>query len=229
MSHSSNSLVDALNSRFNSLVHSCNVERSEVTLEVGSENIFEVCQALRDEPVFHFEQLLDLCVVDYSQFGLGEWQGDTSGASGFSRGLDTVTSGRLNFGDVAATVLMDKPRFAVVIHLISYANNARLRVRYYAPDSDMPIVPSLTSLWSSADWNEREAFDLFGVLFEGHEDLRRILTDYGFVGHPFRKDFPQIGHVEMRYDPEQQRVIYQPVTIQPRVLVPKVIRGAKNA
>ncbi len=220
-------MAESLESRFNNKISACTVELNEVTLEVDPNDIVEVCVVLREE--FKFEQLVDLCGVDYSQFGLDEWEGDTSGATGFSRGCEPTTSGRLNFGATVEFSDSDKPRFAVVIHLQSYSRNQRLRVRYYAKDSDFPVVPSLSHVWSSANWNEREAFDLYGILFDGHEDLRRILTDYGFVGHPFRKDFPLIGNVEMRYDPEQQRVIYQPVTIQPRVLVPRVVRGQKNA
>ncbi|CAG0878751.1 unnamed protein product [Cyprideis torosa] len=224
MSKQSNSLADAITTRFGALVDSCTVTFSEVTIEVSPTNLIEVCTALRDEPEFCFEQLVDLCGVDYLQYGMAEWEDDTSGASGFSRGLEPVTAGRLNFGDACPAPQSDRARFAVVSHLISYKNNQRIRIRCYAEDESVPVVPSLTELWSSADWNEREAFDLFGILFDGHQDLRRLLTDYGFVGHPFRKDFPLVGNVEMRYDPELQRVIYEPVTIEPRVLVPRVIR-----
>lgn len=148
-------------------------------------------QSLRDHASLRFEQLLDLCGVDYESYGDGAWHG---------------------------------ARFAVVSHLMSVTHNWRLRVRTFAPDDDLPVAPSVSDLWNSANWYEREAFDLFGILFEGHDDLRRILTDYGFIGHPFRKDFPVSGYVEMRYDPEQKRVIYQPVTIEPRENVPRVIR-----
>ena len=226
MNTQSSLLVDALRNRFGTLIESCSEAVSEVTAEVAPSALVEVCTALRDEPDFSFEQMTDLCGVDYLQYGLAEWAEDTSGATGFSRGLSPVTAGRLNFGDVAeATSDRDKPRFAVVLHLMSYKNNQRLRIRCFAEDPEVPIIPSVTGVWSSANWNEREAFDLFGILFEGHPDLRRILTDYGFVGHPFRKDFPLIGNVEMRYDPEQQRVVYEPVSIEPRVLVPRVIRS----
>ncbi|MFA5531111.1 MAG: NADH-quinone oxidoreductase subunit C, partial [Thiohalomonadaceae bacterium] len=149
-----------------------------------------VCQALRDEDAFQFEQLIDLCGVDYLEYGEGTWQG---------------------------------PRFGVVYHLLSVSHNQRLRIRTFA-EGEMPVVDSVVSIWNGANWFEREAFDLYGIVFEGHPDLRRILTDYGFIGHPFRKDFPLSGHVEMRYDPEKQRVIYEPVTIEPRTLVPRVIR-----
>ncbi len=224
MSKQSNSLADAINTRFGALVDSCTVALSEVTLEVSPSNLTEVCTALRDEPEFSFEQLIDLCGVDYLQYGMAEWADDTSGANGFSRALEPVSAGRLNFGDACAAATSDRPRFAAVYHLLSYKNNWRVRIRCYAEDENVPVVPSVTGLWSAADWNEREAFDLFGILFDGHQDLRRLLTDYGFVGHPFRKDFPLVGNVEMRYDPELQRVVYEPVSIEPRVLVPRVIR-----
>jgi NADH-quinone oxidoreductase subunit C len=148
-------------------------------------------QVLRHHPSTRFEQMIDLCGVDYQSYGDGRWEG---------------------------------ARFGVVVHLMSIMHNWRLRVRTFAPDDDMPLVASLTPVWPAANWYEREAFDLFGILFEGHDDLRRILTDYGFIGHPFRKDFPVSGYVEMRYDPEQKRVIYQPVTIEPRENVPRIIR-----
>ena len=173
------------------------VERlNELTIEVPADGTLEACRRLRDAPELGFEQLIDLCGVDYSSYG-------------------------------------DRPRqdrrFAVVLHLLSVANNWRLRLRTWCPEDEFPLVASLTEVWPSAGWFEREAFDLFGIVFEGHPDLRRILTDYGFVGHPFRKDFPLSGHVEMRYDPEQGRVIYQPVTIEPREIVPRVVREEKYA
>jgi NADH-quinone oxidoreductase subunit C len=167
------------------------VARSEVTIVVPAAEHLEVARTLRDHANLRFEQLIDLCGVDYLEYGGGGRQGR---------------------------------RFAVVLHLLSVTHNWRLRVRTFCPDDELPVVASVTSVWPSAGWFEREAFDLFGIVFEGHEDLRRILTDYGFVGHPFRKDFPISGHVEMRYDPEQRRVIYQPVSIEPREIVPRVIR-----
>jgi NADH-quinone oxidoreductase subunit C len=163
----------------------------EVTVVVKAADYLAAMLTLRDEPSLRFEQLLDLCGVDYSTYGEGTWDG---------------------------------ARFAVVSHLLSIEHNWRVRVRVFAPDDEMPLVDSVTAVWRSANWYEREAFDLFGILFEGHGDLRRILTDYGFIGHPFRKDFPISGYVEMRYDPEQKRVIYQPVTIEPRENIPRVIR-----
>ena len=163
----------------------------ELTLVVRAENYLEVAKTLRDDNSLKFDQLIDLCGVDYSDYENATWEG---------------------------------PRFAVVSHLLSVANNWRLRLRVFAPEDGFPLVHSVTSIWSSANWFEREAFDLYGILFDGHDDLRRILTDYGFIGHPFRKDFPVSGNVEMRYDPEQKRVIYQPVTIDPREVTPRVIR-----
>lgn len=227
MSTVSTRLAENLESRFGDQLKNCSKANNEVTIEIEAADVVEVCTALRDE--LKFEQLSDLCGVDYSQYGLDEWQGDTTGGTGFSRGVEASAAGRMSFGDAAVVNESGEARFAVVLHLISYKKNQRLRVRYFAENAEFPVVPSVSGIWQSAGWNEREAFDLFGIMFDGHEDLRRILTDYGFVGHPFRKDFPLIGNVEMRYDPEQQRVIYQPVTIQPRVLVPRVVRGEKNA
>jgi NADH-quinone oxidoreductase subunit C len=167
------------------------VALGELTLVVRSEDYQEVTTTLRDDPTLNFEQLMDLCGVDYSEYGNATWEG---------------------------------PRFAVVSHLLSVKHNWRLRLKVFAPEDSYPLVTSVTPIWNSANWFEREAFDLFGILFDGHEDLRRILTDYGFIGHPFRKDFPVSGNVEMRYDPEQKRVIYQPVTIETREVTPRVIR-----
>ncbi|SFU86899.1 NADH-quinone oxidoreductase subunit C [Pseudoduganella namucuonensis] len=167
------------------------VALGEITLVVKAGDYYAVMQALRDDPALGFDQLIDLCGVDYSTYGEGTWDG---------------------------------LRFAVTSHLLSVKHNWRVRVRVFCPDDEMPIVQSVVPLWRTANWYEREAFDLLGILFDGHNDLRRILTDYGFMGHPFRKDFPVSGYVEMRYDPEQLRVVYQPVTIDPRENVPRVIR-----
>ena len=172
-------------------LQSLTVALGEVTLVVKAASYLSAMRVLRDHPDLRFEELIDLCGVDYSAYGDGIWEGS---------------------------------RFAVVSHLLSIEHNWRLRVRVFAPDDDMPLVSSVTEVWSAANWYEREAFDLFGILFDGHNDLRRILTDYGFIGHPFRKDFPVTGYVEMRYDSEQKRVIYQPVTIEPRENVARVIR-----
>jgi NADH-quinone oxidoreductase subunit C len=166
-------------------------EVGEITVTVDAAHYREACTALRDHAATRFEQLIDLCGIDYSDYKGGGWEGR---------------------------------RFAVVVHLLSLHHNWRLRLRCFCPDDDFPLMPSITPVWPAANWFEREAFDLFGIVFEGHVDLRRILTDYGFIGHPFRKDFPISGHVEMRYDPQQQRVVYQPVTIEPREITPRIIR-----
>ncbi|MFA7095512.1 MAG: NADH-quinone oxidoreductase subunit C [Gammaproteobacteria bacterium] len=230
MADSIQTLAARLGERFGDALMACRVAIGEVTIEVASERLLEVCNALHDEPHFAFDELMDLCGVDYSAYGEVEWRTAEASCTGFSRGTEARTAGRLKRGMAVREQWggREGPRFAVVYHLLSVANNQRLRVRTYAADDEFPVVPSVTDIWNSANWYEREAFDLFGIIFEGHPDLRRILTDYGFVGHPFRKDFPLIGHVEMRYDPEKQRVVYEPVSIEPRVLVPRVIRAAKD-
>jgi len=185
------SLVENLKSALGDRIADLKVALGEVTIVVRAADYHAACVVLRDDPRLGFEQCIDLCGLDYMNFGDGAWEG---------------------------------PRFAAVLHLLSVTNNWRLRVRCFCPDDELPIIASVVDVWPTANWFEREAFDLFGIVFEGHPDLRRILTDYGFVGHPFRKDFPISGHVEMRYDPEQRRVIYQPVSIEPREVVPRVIR-----
>lgn len=225
MANSRQQLADSLRSHFGDRLVSVNLEFKEITAVVTVDNYIEVATELRDIAEFGFQQLVDLSGVDYSQFGQAEWQTNDASRAGFSRGVDAAaTTGRLQFGDELESVSEQGRRFAASSHLLSYSNNLRLRLKVYAPDDSFPVVPTITEVWNSANWYEREAFDLFGILFSGHPDLRRILTDYGFVGHPFRKDFPLVGHVEMRYDPEKERVVYEPVTIEPRVLVPKVIR-----
>ncbi len=227
MSGRAQRLSAQLQAAFGDLLKCCTVSENgamaEVTIEVAPKDLLSLCKSLRDDAQFAFEQLIDVCGVDYLEYGNSEWSTEAS-STGFSRGVEPAVNARLRFGDAPRRVNTDRPRFAAVYHLLSIANNQRLRVRAYCENDDMPVMPSVIDIWNSANWYEREAFDLFGILFEGHPDLRRILTDYGFVGHPFRKDFPLIGHVEMRYDPEQKRVIYQPVSIEPRVLVPRVIR-----
>ncbi|MEN3364139.1 MAG: NADH-quinone oxidoreductase subunit [Burkholderiales bacterium] len=187
-------LEAALRNALGDHVQSLTVALDEVTVVVKAADYLSAMRVLRDHADLRFEELIDLCGVDYSTYSDGAWEG---------------------------------PRFAVVCHLLSMAHNWRLRVRVFAPDDEMPVLASLIDIWSAANWYEREAFDFFGILFDGHNDLRRILTDYGFIGHPFRKDFPVSGYVEMRYDPEQKRVIYQPVTIEPREITPRVIREEK--
>ena len=197
---------------------------AEVTIEVSSNDALSVFQQLRDNESLKFEQLIDLCGVDYSEYGSVEWATEATSSTGFSRGVEPAVGARLRFAEAPNYVNTDRPRFAAVYHLMSVTHNQRLRVRIYCASEAVPVVPSVIEIWPVANWFEREAFDLYGIMFEGHPDLRRILTDYGFVGHPFRKDFPLIGHVEMKYDEVQKRVVYQPVSIEPRVLVPRVIR-----
>ena len=194
----------------------------ELSFEVAAADLIDVATALRDEAAFGFDMLIDLCAVDYSEYASEEWKTRRATSTGFSRGVNRAAAGDGAGHQNSATV--EEPRFAVVYHLLSVTNNQRLRLRVFAGAGEPPIVPSLIDLWPSANWYEREAFDLFGILFDGHPDLRRLLTDYGFVGHPFRKDFPLIGNVEVRYDEEKRRVVYQPVSIEPRTLVPRVIR-----
>jgi len=226
MSNSKQQLAEALRAALGEKIESVEVAFDEVTVEVSPGQLLEVASALRDESQFQFQQLVDLCGVDYSQFGHEEWLTDDASRGGFSRGVDEAgSSGRLQFGDELDSLAVQGRRFAAVYHLLSYTHNQRLRLRVFAADDDFPVIPSIIGIWQSADWYEREAFDLFGILFSDHPDLRRILTDYGFVGHPFRKDFPLVGHVEMRYDPERERVVYEPVSIEPRVLVPRVKRS----
>ena len=210
-------LAEGLHARFQGQIRSVRQDCGELTVELEAAQLLDTCRALRDEPEFQFECLMDLCGVDYSAFGEAEWKTDLATDTGFSRGVD-----QRQFTDEPSPAA--EPRFAVVYHLLSVSLNHRLRLRVFAADNDFPAVDSVTSIWNSANWFEREAFDLYGILFAGHPDLRRLLTDYGFIGHPFRKDFPLSGQVEVRYDPEKQRVIYQPVSIEPRVLVPRVIR-----
>ena len=195
-----------------------------VTMEVAADELLDVARRLKDEPTLAYRQMSDLCGVDYATYGDDEWSTDTEDTASFSRAVDASSVGRLTFDTSLALPRKDRPRFVVVYHLLSIEHNARLRLRCAAPDDELPVVPSVTGIWNNADWYEREAFDLFGILFDGHADLRRLLTDYGFTGHPFRKDFPLIGNVEMRYDPVKGRVVYEPVSIEPRVLVPRVIR-----
>jgi NADH-quinone oxidoreductase subunit C len=225
MSDSQQQLADLLRDHFGDRLVSVIDEFSEVTAVVSTENLVEIATELRDGEAFQFEQLVDVSGVDYSQFGQAEWQTNDASRSGFSRGVDaSTTTGRLQFGDELESAVEQGKRFAAAYHLLSYRHNRRLRLKAYAADDSFPVLPTVTGVWTVADWYEREVFDLFGILFSDHPDLRRILTDYGFVGHPFRKDFPLVGNVEMRYDPVKERVVYEPVTIEARVLVPRVIR-----
>lgn len=224
MTDSQAALADLLSEVFKEHVTAVLEAYDEITLEIPPAELLSVAEKLRDDERFAFEQLMDVCGVDYSQYGATEWTTGSATSTGFSRGVEPESAGRLKFGDELDDTDSMRPRFAAVYHLLSLQNNQRVRLRVYADNAEMPIVPSVVSVWASANWFEREAFDLYGILFDGHPDLRRILTDYGFVGHPFRKDFPLVGNVEMRYDEETERVVYEPVQIDPRVLVPRVIR-----
>jgi len=225
---SSRRLAEQLQERFGDTLLANIDAVGEVTIEVAGADLLEVATVLRDEPAFSFEILVDVCGIDYVNHGKDEWATGETSSSGFSRGVVAATAGRMKA--VTEDLVVEKPRaarrFAAVYHLLSIANNRRLRIRVFAPDDGLPVVPSVIPVWNSANWYEREAFDLYGILFDGHPDLRRLLTDYGFIGHPFRKDFPLSGNVEVIYDAEKRRVVYQPVSIEPRVLVPKVIRAA---
>jgi len=220
MSNSDQTLYERLSVRFKNNAN-CICEYGETTIEVSAKDLHSLCLALRDEPDFLFEQLIDLCGVDYLSFGDIEWVTEDATGKGFSRGVNRNFDGTITH--VGEDEQSNQKRFAVVYHLLSIKHNIRVRVKTYLP-AHSPIVDSVTDIWSSANWYEREAFDLYGILFDSHSDLRRILTDYGFIGHPFRKDFPLLGNVEMRYDTEKQRVIYEPVSVQSRTLVPKVKR-----
>lgn len=209
-----NALCTLFNERFNTWISSAHVALGELTVEVKSAHLLELCRELHDSPDFAFNLLVDVCGVDYLHYGFDDWQTQSATFTGFSRGVTAMHS-----------VEPKKPnRFAVVYHLLSLDLNHRVRLRVNIPNGSDLLVDSVMSIWPAANWYEREAFDLFGIMFRGHPDLRRILTDYGFAGHPFRKDFPLIGKVEVRYDAKLKRVIYDPVSIEPRILEPKVIR-----
>jgi NADH-quinone oxidoreductase subunit C len=219
----SNSLSDQLVDCFDERITVSEQGPGMVTIEVPVDEWLEVAQTLRDDPRFGFAQLTDLCGVDYLGFGQVEWETTEATNEGFSRGVEGMGPGRFDWKNRPESNDIEQ-RFGVVVHLLSTSNNLRLRMKTFAADEGFPVVPSLIEIWSSVNWYERETFDMFGIIFEGHPDLRRILTDYGFTGHPFRKDFPLIGNVTVRYDEEKGRVVYEPVEIEPRVLVPRVIR-----
>lgn len=195
MDHKIDLLQPAIEAVLAGMIHSLVRDRGELTLTVKAVDYLDVCTTLRDHAELKLEQLIDLCGLDYS-----------------------------SYKDGAGSPYTEGPRYCVVLHLLSVSKNWRLRLKVFCPDDGLPVVASVNEVWAAANWFEREAFDLYGIVFEGHADLRRILTDYGFIGHPFRKDFPTTGHVEMRYDAEQRRVIYQPVTIEPREITPRIIR-----
>ncbi len=257
MSQALEKIAESLAARFEGKLQRVPSRCGELTFEVTSGALREVCTALRDGPEWHFEQLVDLTGVDYLEYGRVEWNTDTATSSGFSRGKtltrppadlsrkagEVTDTSPVSTGEVARSAgegsdTLTRPsadlshldgrgeekRFAVVYHLLSVAHNHRVRLRAWCEPGEPPMLDSVEGIWKAADWYEREAFDLFGIVFRGHPDLRRILTDYGFVGHPFRKDFPLSGNVEVRYDPARGRVVYEPVSIEPRTLVPRVIR-----
>jgi NADH-quinone oxidoreductase subunit C len=206
-------LKKKLETQFSNELVSCELDCGQVTLVIHAEHVLSVCKTLRDDEQFAFSQLSDLCGVDYSTYGQVDWATNETTSIGFSRGRESSNEKTID----------ENKRYAVVYHLLSIKNNIRLRVRCFV-SGEPPVIASVNEIWNSANWFEREAFDLFGIIFKGHPDLRRILTDYGFIGHPFRKDFPLEGNVEVHYDAEKQRVVYAPVTITNRVLVPRVIR-----
>ena len=219
----SNSLSDQLEACFGERITVSDPGRGMVTIQVPVDEWLGIAQTLRDDPRFAFGQLTDLCGVDFLGYGQEEWETSEATSEGFSRGVEGLGPGRFDWKNRPEAGDAEQ-RFGVIAHLLSHSQNMRLRMTTFAADEGLPIVPSLVEIWNSANWYERETFDLFGIIFEGHPDLRRILTDYGFTGHPFRKDFPLIGNVTVRYDEEKGRVVYEPVEIEPRVLVPRVIR-----
>ena len=215
-------LAAAVEAKLGTRVERLPTTTGELGYRVAPEDLLEVCRTLRDAPELKLEMLIDVCGVDYQLYGRDEWQTSSATDTGFSRGA--LRDAFAPIEDLESVDYRPAARFAVAYHLLSLTHNHRLRLRVFCPNDERPLVDSVYDIWNSADWFEREAFDLYGILFRGHPDLRRLLTDYGFIGHPFRKDFPLIGNVEMRYDPVKGRVVYEPVSIEPRTLVPKVIR-----
>ncbi len=215
-------LAEAIEAKLGDKLTRLETTHGELGYRLAAGELLDCARILRDDRALRFEMLMDVCGVDYLSYGRAEWDTASATTTGFSRG---VQQGRTAGTDeIANTQYRPESRFAVVYHLLSVTHNHRVRLKIFCADEDRPMVDSVISIWSSAGWYEREAFDLFGFVFVGHPDLRRILTDYGFIGHPFRKDFPLIGNVEMRYDPSKGRVVYEPVSIEPRTLVPKTIR-----
>ncbi|WP_419419600.1 NADH-quinone oxidoreductase subunit C [Legionella sp. D16C41] len=208
-------LAEQVKKELDGKIASISIEFDEITLDTEVANVRFVLNTLKSSESFAFDQLMDLCGVDYLHYGQYDWETQEATEYGFSRGVERFES---------RAYIMNKPRFAVVYHLLSTTLNHRIRVKTFV-DEQHSVVPSVHDLWKGANWFERETYDLYGILFENHPDLRRILTDYGFIGHPFRKDFPLSGHVQMRYDARAEKVVYEPVDIEPRVLVPKVIRS----
>ena len=215
-------LAGAIEAKLGSRIERLPTTTGELGFRVAADDLLDVCRTLRDAPETKLEILIDVCGVDYQTYGKDEWQTSSATGTGFSRG--TLRGAPPPAEDVEQASYRPAGRFAVVYHFLSITHNHRVRLKTFAADDERPIVDSVYDVWNAADWFEREAFDLYGILFRGHPDLRRLLTDYGFIGHPFRKDFPLIGNVEMRYDAAKGRVVYEPVSIEPRTLVPKVIR-----
>jgi NADH-quinone oxidoreductase subunit C len=222
MSSYKRQLSKDLAAHFSDLELTIKETRQGVICTVPVESWLEVAKSLRDERDFDFDQCIDVCGVDYLSYGETEWPTEDVTYTGFSRGIRGKGPGRFSWSERRKETMTN--RFAVAVQLLSLNKNHRLTLKCFAPDEGMLVVPSLVDIWPGVNWFEREAFDLYGIIFQGHPDLRRILTDYGFIGHPFRKDFPLIGNVEVKYDEDKKRVVYQPVSIEPRVLVPKTIR-----
>jgi len=222
MSSYKRQLSKDLAAHFSDLELTIKETRQGVICTVPVDSWLEVAKSLRDERDFDFDQCIDVCGVDYLSYGETEWPTEDVTYTGFSRGIRGKGPGRFSWSERRKETMTN--RFAVVVQLLSLNKNHRLTLKCFAPDEGMLVVPSLVDIWPGVNWFEREAFDLYGIIFQGHPDLRRILTDYGFIGHPFRKDFPLIGNVEVKYDEDKKRVVYQPVSIEPRVLVPKTIR-----
>lgn len=217
-------ILTALSSILGERIVSSKIARNELTIIVDSDHLHETIELLHTNTDMPFENLMDICGVDYAAYGIAEWDVEASN-HGFSRGVTEAAVGRSEASLTEARLNADMPnRFAAVYHLLSIQRNARVRIKTFMKDDRFPMVDSVNDIYKSANWFEREAFDLFGIIFNGHPDLRRILTDYGFIGHPLRKDFPLTGHVEIWYDPELERVVYQPVSIESRVVIPRVIR-----
>jgi NADH-quinone oxidoreductase subunit C len=212
----SETLASKINARFGERLTPLPCVGGDVAYETAGLELLEICRELRDAPELAFEQLVDLCGIDYLDYGREEWSTQDSTNTGFSRGVNRIKE--------SVPGSAGSRRFAVVYQLLSVTHNWRVRLRCFTSGGEPPLINSVNSIWASANWYEREAFDLFGIMFQGHPDLRRLLTDYGFIGHPFRRDFPLIGNVEVKYDPVKGRVVYQPVSIEPRTLVPRVIR-----
>ena len=218
------SLAEALSARFGGVLRRRQSTCGELSYDLDAGELVATATALREEEAFSFAVLIDVCGVDYLGYGEAQWTTESATGTGFSRAVEPRGGATAPAAEREPAAGPEPARFAAIYHLLSLENNRRLRLRAFAEGANPPVLPSVSGIWQAADWFEREAFDLFGIVFEGHGDLRRILTDYGFIGHPFRKDFPLSGKVEVRYDEAKKRVVYEPVSIEPRTLVPRVIR-----